>query len=75
MSWVGLEDTADGIQVSVNDTPTSMASSSHPGPLLSRNSPHRIRFWIEVNPGVDNDLVRISVDGADLGQCFLNETT
>ena len=29
-----------------------------------------IRFWIKVNQGIDNDLVRISVDGVDLGQCF-----
>ena len=29
-----------------------------------------IRFWIKVNQGPDNDLVRISVDGVDLGQCF-----
>src|SRR5215218_5844964 len=26
--------------------------------------------WIKVNQGIDNDLVRISVDGVDLGQCF-----
>ena len=72
MSWVGLEDTADGIQVSVNDTPDVDGKFvAHPGPLLlSRSSPHRIRFWIKVNQGPDNDLVRISVDGVDLGQCF-----
>ncbi len=71
MSWVGLEDTVDGIRVSVNDTPdVDGAFVSHPGPLLGRGSPHRIRFWIRVNPGVDNDLVRVSVDGNDLGQCF-----
>jgi uncharacterized repeat protein (TIGR01451 family) len=71
MSWVGLQDTAAGIQVSVNDTPDVDGEFvPHPGPLLSRTSPHRIRFWIQVNPGIDNDLVRISVDGDDLGQCF-----
>ena len=71
MSWVGLEDTADGIRVSVNDTPDVNGEFvAHPGPLLDRTSPHRIRFWIKVNPGIDNDLVRISVDGRDLGQCF-----
>ena len=71
MSWVGLQDTAEGIQVSVNDAPdVDGAFVAHPGPLLDRTSPHRIRFWIKVNQGPDNDLVRISVDGVDLGQCF-----
>jgi uncharacterized repeat protein (TIGR01451 family) len=71
MSWVGLEDTPDGIRVSVNDTPDVDGEFvAHPGPLLDRTSPHRIRFWIKVNQGIDNDLVRISVDGVDLGQCF-----
>ena len=72
MSWVGLEDTPDGIQVSVNDTPDVDGKFvAHPvEPLLDRSSPHRIRFWIKTNPGIDNDLVRISVDGRDLGQCF-----
>ena len=68
MSWVGLEDTPDGIRVSVNDTPDVDGEFvAHPAPLLlSHTSPHRIRFWIKVNPGIDNDLVRISVDGQDL---------
>jgi uncharacterized repeat protein (TIGR01451 family) len=48
-----------------------MGSSSRTlAPTLDRTNPHRIRFWIKVNPGIDNDLVRISVDGEDLGQCF-----
>ena len=73
MSWVGLEDTPAGIQVSVNDTPDvdgKFVAHPVPAPLLDHSSPHRIRFWIKVNPGIDNDLVRISVDGRDLGQCF-----
>ena len=71
MSWVGLQDTPDGIQVSVTDTPDVDGEFvAHPGPLLAHSRPHTIRFWIKVNPGIDNDLVRISVDGVDLGQCF-----
>ena len=71
MSWVGLQDTPNGIQVSVNDTPDVDGEFvAHPGPLLDRTSPHRIRFWIKVNQGIDNDVVRITVDGGDLGQCF-----
>jgi uncharacterized repeat protein (TIGR01451 family) len=71
MSWVGLEDTPAGIQVSVSDTPDVDGEFvAHPGPVLDHSRPHRIRFWIKTNPGIDNDLVRISVDGVDLGQCF-----
>ncbi len=67
MSWVGLQDTAAGIQVSVNDTPDVDGEFvAHPGPLLGRSSPHRIRFRIKVNQGLDNDVVRIAVDGRDL---------
>ena len=41
----------------------------HAAPCLTEGSTP-IRFWIKLNPGVDNDLVRIFVDGIDLGQCF-----
>ena len=45
MSWVGLEDTKEGIRVSVNDTPDVDGKFvAHPGPLLDRTSPHEIRF-------------------------------
>jgi uncharacterized repeat protein (TIGR01451 family) len=37
---------------------------------LRRDTPHTIKFWIKLNPGPDNDLVRIFIDGADVGQCF-----
>jgi uncharacterized repeat protein (TIGR01451 family) len=71
MSWVGLEDTPGGIQVTVSDTPNVDGQfADYDGPLLDRTKPHTIRFWIKVNPGPDNDLVRIFVDGVDLGQCF-----
>ena len=72
MSWVGLEDTPDGIQVSVADAPEvdGKFKTYNVEPLLSRTAPHTIRFWIKVNPGRDNDLVRIAIDGRDVGQCF-----
>jgi hypothetical protein len=45
MSWVGLEDTPAGIQVSVSDSPDVDGEFvAHPGPLLNRTSPHEIRF-------------------------------
>jgi uncharacterized repeat protein (TIGR01451 family) len=71
MSWVGLEDTPAGIQVAVSDTPEVDGEFVvHPAGVLDRTKRHTIGFWIKVNPGVDNDLVRISIDGVDLGQCF-----
>ena len=64
MSWVGLEDTSAGIQVSAADTPEVDGKfADYALPLLDRTSPHTIRFWIKVNPGADNDLVRIAIDG------------
>src|SRR5262249_7299915 len=37
---------------------------------LPRDVPHTIKFWMKLNPGPDNDLVRIYIDGHDSGQCF-----
>jgi hypothetical protein len=37
---------------------------------LTRTALHTIRFWMRLVPGPDNDLVRISIDGQDVGQCF-----
>ena len=72
MSWVGLEDTPDGIQVSASDAPEVDGEFVNYDLALleDRAVPHTIRFWIKVNPGPDNDLVRIAIDGRDVGQCF-----
>jgi len=71
MSWVGLRDTTDGIAVTFNDSPgVDGAFVVHPLALLARGVSHTIKFWIKFNPGPDNDLVRISIDGKDTGQCF-----
>lgn len=71
MSYVGLRDTEDGIRVTVFDTPEVDGEFvAYNGGVLDREVPHTIRFWIKLNPGPDNDLVRISIDGRDLGQCF-----
>ena len=72
MSWVGLEDTPAGIEVSAADTPEVDGEFvSYPDlALLDRTRPHTIRFWIEVRRGPDNDRVRIAIDNRDVGQCF-----
>ena len=72
MSWVGLEDTNEGIRVTAADTPKADGEfvDYDLALLKDRTVPHTIRFWIKVNRGPDNDLVRISVDDRDVGQCF-----
>ena len=43
----------------------------HPvGLPLARGVPHTIKFWMKLNPGPNNDMVRVSIDGKDVGQCF-----
>ena len=72
MSWVGLDRILkDGIQVTASDAPEVDGEfADYDLALLDRTVPHTIRFWIKVNPGPDNDLVRIAIDGRDVGQCF-----
>ena len=71
MQFVGLKDTEAGIRATVYDTPEVDGEFvGYDAGLLDRAVPHTIRFWIRVNPGPDNDLVRIFIDGRDLGQCF-----
>jgi uncharacterized repeat protein (TIGR01451 family) len=71
MSYVGLDDGPDGIDVSFYDTNAAgdfVDYNLTPTPL-PRDQPHTIRFWIRFVPG-GKDLVRISIDGQDAGQCF-----
>jgi uncharacterized repeat protein (TIGR01451 family) len=71
MSYIGLEDTEQGIDVIFYDTPGSDGDFvGYDLGTLTRNVPHTIRFWMKLNPGLDNDLVRIFIDGRDVGQCF-----
>jgi uncharacterized repeat protein (TIGR01451 family) len=71
MSYVGLRDMPNGVRVTVYDTPEPDGDFvAYDGGLLDRRVPHTVKFWIKLNPGPDNDLVRIYIDGQDLGQCF-----
>ncbi len=81
MSYIGLDDMPDGIHVVFYDTTPDGDYTEYDlagaglgivlgNPALSHNQVHTVRFWIQFNPGPDNDLVRISIDGHDSGQCF-----
>lgn len=71
MSYIGLEDTPGGIAVSFYDTPGLRgAFVEYDLGTLTRDQPHTITFWMKLNPGPDNDLVRIYIDGKDVGRCF-----
>ena len=72
MAWVGLEDTGNGIEVTTSDSPKVDGAFVDYPPLaeLSYGKPHTIEFRIKLNPGPDNDQVRILIDGQDVGQCF-----
>jgi uncharacterized repeat protein (TIGR01451 family) len=70
MSYIGLEDTSDGVAVTFFETDSDGDFVGHELGTLPRNVPHTIRFWMRLVPGPDNDLVRIVIDGQDVGQCF-----
>ena len=65
MSWVGLKDTVDGIEVHVSDSPddNGFFKDYNVALLTNRTVPHTIRFWVKVNPGLDNDRVQVAIDG------------
>jgi uncharacterized repeat protein (TIGR01451 family) len=71
MAWVGLADTEGGIKVTASDSPNEDGKfADYVLGQLSYGEPHTIEFRIKLNPGPDNDLVRILIDGQDFGQCF-----
>ena len=69
MSYVSLEDTPKGIEVTFYDTAGGDFVAYDLG-VFPRDVPHTIRFWMKFNPGPDNDFVRIAIDGQDTGQCY-----
>jgi uncharacterized repeat protein (TIGR01451 family) len=71
MSYIGLEDTTGGIRVLFYDTPAPDGEFvAYDLGTLAREEPHTIKFWIRLNPGPNNDFVRILIDGRDVGECF-----
>jgi uncharacterized repeat protein (TIGR01451 family) len=69
MSFIGLDDTPGGIAVTFWDTPGGKWVG-YDLAILPRDVPHTIKIWMRLIPGPNNDLVRISIDGKDAGQCF-----
>ena len=77
MSGVRLIDAPGGIRAIIYDTPNPTTGDfvAYPDPLLySRDEVHTVRFWIKFVPGENNDIVRIYIDGKDIGNklgvCF-----
>jgi uncharacterized repeat protein (TIGR01451 family) len=74
MSYIGLADMEDGIAVTFFDTPVDengkVGFAGYDLGTLTRDKVHTIKFWMKLNPGPDNDLVRIFIDDRDVGQCF-----
>jgi hypothetical protein len=70
MSYIGLEDAPLGINVTFYDTNGEGDFVGYDLGTLSRRVQHTIKFWMKLNPGANNDFVRIFIDGHDAGQCF-----
>ena len=70
MSGVRLIDEADGIRAIIFDTPDEATGDfeAYDAGLYRRDQVHTVRFWIKFVPGPDNDIVRIFIDGTDIGQ-------
>ncbi len=72
MDRVDLTSTKGGVLVSIVDAPgvdNGDLEAHDFGPLDPR-VPHTIKLWMQFNPGPNNDIVRVSIDGTDTGQCF-----
>jgi uncharacterized repeat protein (TIGR01451 family) len=74
MQWVSLESTPNGIEVWESDSPLDPQGNyffdAWPLGVLSYGVPHTIEWRIKLNPGDNNDVVQILVDGQDTGRCF-----
>jgi uncharacterized repeat protein (TIGR01451 family) len=70
-------DSTSCVLVSVADSPSGADGYivSHPLALLDPAMAHTIKVSMQFNPGEDNDLTRVSIDGTDTGQCFTSWET
>jgi hypothetical protein len=74
MSYVRLLDQADGIHATFFDTDADGTFHGYDAGVYARDQVHTVRFEIEFVDGPDNDIVRLIIDGEDigdsLGECF-----
>jgi hypothetical protein len=75
MSYLRLVDQPDGIHAVFVDTPEVDGNFvGYDAGVYSRTEAHHIKFWIKFVSGPDNDIVRLIIDGVDigdqLGKCF-----
>ncbi len=72
MFRVDLTDTPSGVLVGVAYAtgPDGDFAFAPNLAVLDPSVPHTIKVSMKVNPGDTSDLVRVSIDGADTGQCF-----
>ena len=71
MSYIGLESQPDGVHLTFYDTPeTDGAFVAHDAGVVGHNDVHTIRFYMKLVAGADNDIVRVFVDGRDIGDCL-----
>lgn len=72
MSYLRLEDRADGVHVFFDDVSgTSEATLSFDETeiaTLSRTQPHTIKFVIDYKDGASNDVVKVLIDGVEKNQ-------
>ena len=73
MAYVRFDDEPDGIHVFVVDNPgDDNQREVEWGTVLSRTTSHTVRFWMKLVPGENadntaNDIVRVFIDGHDVG--------
>jgi hypothetical protein len=74
MSYVRLLDQTDGIHATFFDTDADGTFHGYDAGVYARDQVHTVRFEIEFVDGPDNDIVRLIIDGKDigdsLGECF-----
>jgi uncharacterized repeat protein (TIGR01451 family) len=80
MAYVRFDDEPDGIHAFVVDNPADANQREREwGTVLDRATSHTVRFWIKFVPrvnddGTGNDIVRVFIDGHDIGDethtCF-----
>jgi uncharacterized repeat protein (TIGR01451 family) len=75
MQWVWLHDTPAGVEVWSSYSKLLLHGLPYDWTeddlgTLSHGVPHTIEWRIKLNPGENNDQVRILIDNQDAGQCF-----